>query len=137
MPRASYGWVYVGGRAGNKPGDDDKREIIAACERVIEEVLRPRYLPEIEPTRFNYPVAIHGKWHGNKYRFMTRLRSGFPDNRGEEFDAPFSRIEYVSKDLFDVSWHRHTGEWHPLFQRVTLAEALRLVAEEGILAPPI
>jgi len=32
-------------------------------------------------------VDILGKWHGTKYRFIQRYRSGFPENLGQEFDA--------------------------------------------------
>jgi len=71
-------WVYVGGRAGNKPPPAEKVAITAACEKFITEVLRPRFLPEIRPTEFNYAVAIYGKWRGNKYRFITRYRSDDP-----------------------------------------------------------
>ena len=75
---ARGGWVYVGGRAGNKPPPAEKVAITAACEKFITEVLRPRFLPEIRPTEFNYAVAIYGKWRGNKYRFITRYRSDDP-----------------------------------------------------------
>jgi hypothetical protein len=68
-------WVYVGGRAGSKPPSAEKAAITVACERLIAEVLRPRFLPEIRPSTFSYPVAIDGKWHGNKYRFFTRYHS--------------------------------------------------------------
>ncbi len=69
-------WVYVGGRAGIKPPPGEKAAITAACEKLIAEELRPRFLPEVRPsTTFNYPVAIEGKWLGNKYRFFTRYRS--------------------------------------------------------------
>jgi hypothetical protein len=61
-------WTYVGGRAGNKPPPAEKAAITAACERLIAEVLQPRFLPEVRPSATgNYPVAIEGKWHGNKY----------------------------------------------------------------------
>ena len=63
--------VYVG-----KPSAADKLAIAAACEKLIAEVLRPRFLPEIRPTQFNYPISISGKWHGNKYR----PRRGKPDS---------------------------------------------------------
>lgn len=55
-------WTYVGGRAGNKPPPAEKAAITVACEKLVAEVLRPRFLPEIRPlARFNYPVAIDGK----------------------------------------------------------------------------
>jgi hypothetical protein len=27
----------------------------------------PRFLPTINPTQFNYPIDIRGKWHGTSY----------------------------------------------------------------------
>ena len=47
-----------------KPSAEEKLAITAACQRLIADVLTPRYLPEIKPTKFNYPIAIYGKWHG-------------------------------------------------------------------------
>jgi len=128
-------WVYVGGRGGNKPPPTEKVAITAACEKFIAGVLRPRFLPEIRPTAFNYPVAIDGTWHGNKYRFITRYRSDDPRSYEPGFDAPFARLEYVSRDCFDLSWHRHTGEWLCLFQRQSLAEALHLIESEPHFEP--
>jgi len=96
---------------------------------LIADVLLPKYLPKVTPTEFNYPIAIYGKWHGNKYRFITRYRSDQPDSFTCEFEAPFARLEYVSPDRFDLSYHRHTGEWYCLYQQITLNEALALIAD--------
>ena len=131
---ARGGWVYVGGRAGNKPSAGEKSAIVAACEKFIAEVLEPRFLPVIRPTEFNYPIALYGKWHGNKYRFITRFRSDDPRSYEAEFEAPFARL-YVDRDCFDLSYHRHTGEWFCLFERVSLAEALHLIESDGHFAP--
>jgi hypothetical protein len=122
------------GRAGNKPSAGEKSVITAACEKFIADVLKPRFLPEIRPTKFNYPIAIYGKWHGNKYRFITRFRSDDPRSYGP-FEAPFARLEYVSRDRFDLSYHRHTGEWLCIFQRVSLTEALDLIESEPHFRP--
>jgi hypothetical protein len=117
----------------------EKADIAAACNRFIAEVLKPRHLPEIQPTPFNYPVDLHGKWRGSKFSFLTRYRSGFPDNAGEEFDATFARLDHVEQCVddirFDVMWRRHTGQYWPLHREVLLAEALRLVETEPHLRP--
>jgi len=128
-------WIYVGGRAGRKPSAAEKSQITAACERLIAEELLPRYLPKITPIKFNYPIAIYGKWHGNKYRFITRYRSDQPDSIEPEFEAPFARIDFVARDLFDLHFHRHTGAWFPLRQAITLGDALRLIGEGGFFVP--
>jgi hypothetical protein len=101
-------WVYVGGCAGNKPPPAEKAAITAACEKLIAEELRPRFLPEVRPSAtFNYPVAIEGKWLGNTYRFFTRYRSDDPASLKPEFDAPFARLDYVGRDCFDLMWPAH------------------------------
>jgi hypothetical protein len=112
MARRPKIWMYAGARADNKPSPAKKDAITLACDRVIQDVLIPRFLPEIRPhTDFNYPIGIHGKWLGNEYRFMTRYKSDSPNRIAEGFDAPFARLEYVSPDCFDLSWHRHTGTY--------------------------
>lgn len=36
----------------------EKAAIGAACDRFIGDVLKPKFLPEIKPTKFNYPIDI-------------------------------------------------------------------------------
>ncbi len=119
-------WIYVGG----KPSDGEKEAIVGACEKFIADILKPRFLPKITPTQFNYPVDIFGKWRGGKYRFMQRFRSDSPDAIKPEFDAPFARLEYVGPDRFDLSYFRHTGRWFRLYRGVSLAEALTTIEND-------
>lgn len=107
----------------------------AAFETFITTVLKPRFLPSIKPTEFNYVVDIHGDWRGGRYRFMQRYRSGFPENAGQEFDAPFARIDRMGPDKFDIYWMRHTGTWYQLYTGKTFAEALHILETDGILFP--
>jgi hypothetical protein len=118
-----------------RPDETEKRAIIAACETFIRDVLKPRFLPEVRSTEWNYVVDIYGAWAGGRYRFMQRYRSGMKRNRGEEFDAPFARIDRMGPDRFDIHWMRHTGQWWRLHTGVTLAEAFRLLETDGILHP--
>jgi hypothetical protein len=128
--------VWIRGRA---LSTEKQAAVAAACERFIEEVLKPRFLPEIRPTPFNYPIDIFGKWYGNKYRFMQRYRSGFPDNLGEEFTSAFTRLDHVGASVremrFNLMWRRHTGQWLCLYRAVTLEEALQLIETEPLLQP--
>ena len=118
---------------------EEKAAVAAICERFLADTLKPRFLPEIRPTEFNYPVDIFGRWRGSKYSFITRYRSGFSENRGEEFESAFTRLDHVEDHLaetrFDVMWHRHTGQWLRLHAAVTLDEALRLIKTDGLLHP--
>ena len=113
----------------------EKASVTAACEQLISEFLKPRFLPEIRPTQFNYPVDIVGKWHGANYRFIQRYRSGFNENLGEEFDAPFARLDRVGRDNFDIQWRRHTGEWYRLHRGLTLVKAIETLKSDAILHP--
>jgi hypothetical protein len=117
----------------------EKAAIAEVCERFITETLKPRFLPGIRPTPFNYPVDIFGKWRGSNYSFITRYRSGYPHNAGEEFDSAFTRLDHVvecaSETRFDAMWHRHNGQWWRLHASVTLEEALRLIETDEMLQP--
>lgn len=117
------------------PDETEKQAIIAACEAFIQNVVKPRFLPEIRPTKWNYLIDIHGTWAGGRYRFMQRYRSGFDHNRGEEFDAPFARIDRMERDSFDIYWMRHTGQWWRLYTGKTLTEALRIIETDNVLHP--
>jgi hypothetical protein len=46
----------------------EKSAVTAACQHLINGFLKPRFLPTIRPTQFNYPVDILRKWRGTKYR---------------------------------------------------------------------
>jgi hypothetical protein len=52
-------------------------------------------------------------------------------NLGEEFDAPFARLDWISRDRFDIQWH--TGEsFHP-HRGLTLVKAIETLSSDGIL----
>ena len=114
---------------------DERSRISAACERFIADELKPRFLSEIRPTECNYPVDIRGRWHGERYRFVQRFRSGFPENEGEEFEEGFTRLDWIGPDRFDVMWHRHTGQWWRMFTDVSLDECFALIRTTGHLQP--
>lgn len=117
------------------PSEAEKQAIVAACEAFIRDVLKPRFLPEVRPTEWNYVIDIRGAWAAGRYRFIQRYRSGMEHNRGEEFDAAFARIDRMGQDRFDVYWMRHTGKWRRLYAGVTLVEALHILETDGILHP--
>jgi hypothetical protein len=115
---------------------DAERVVIALrCQHFIDAVLKPRFLPAIRPSRFNYSIDILGKWHGNRYRFIQRYRSGQPENLGAEFDGPFARLDWTGRDRFDIQWHRHTGAWFCLYRGLSLDEALKTIETDGLLHP--
>ena len=136
MTRPTSRWVRV------KVLDPQEKTLIGArCDAFIADVLKPRFLPEVRPTQFNYPVDLFGKWRGSKYSFIIRYRSGWEDNAGEEFDSVWARLDHdeecLSETRFHIMWHRHTGQWFPLHYSATLDEALERIETDGILQPHI
>nr|WP_234834508.1 hypothetical protein [Sinorhizobium meliloti] len=69
MAKQEWKWVRV-----KALSDNDKADIATACERFIAETPKPRLLPEIRPTKFNYPLDIFGRWRGSKYSFREVTR---------------------------------------------------------------
>ena len=133
MPRAKQ-WMRTTRVARPEPPDEaEKQVIVAACEAFIGDVLKPRFLPQI--SEWNYVIDIRGTWAAGRYHFTQRYRSGMEHNRGEEFDAPFARIDRIGPDRFDIYWMRHTGKWWRLHVGVTLVEALRILETDGVLHP--
>ncbi len=134
MAKSARQWMRV-----RKLTPLEKAAAGAACDHFIAEKLVPRFLPRITPTEFNYVVGLHGRWHGSKYRFIQRYRSGFPDNLGDEFDAPFTRLDHDEHSpdgvRFHVMWHRHTGQWFQLYSSLTLEQALSTIETDGKLQP--
>lgn len=61
------GWVWAPKRVSALPAGE-KFAIIAACDKFVAEVLKPRFLSEIRLTEFNHPVDIYGKWHRQWWR---------------------------------------------------------------------
>jgi hypothetical protein len=120
---------------------DEKAKVGQRCDVFITSVLLPRFLPEIKPTQQNYPIALSGKWRGSKYSFITRYRSGWDDNAGEEFDSAWVRLDHDEECLaelrFHIMWHRHTGQRFPYCLSATLDQALHMIETDPILHPHI
>src|SRR3954464_5931707 len=79
--------------------------------------------------------AWYTMWHGTRYRFIQRYRSGFPETLNEEFDSPFAALDWVARDRFDIQWYRHTGAWHCLYRGLSLIEALNAIETDPVLHP--
>ena len=74
---------------------------------------------------------------GDNENLASQLKAS-PEEKtlGEEFDAPFTRLDWMSRDRFDLQWHRHTGTWFCLHRGLSLVEALKTIEADGLLHPP-
>ena len=118
---------------------EERATVVAACDRLIAVTLKPRYLPIIRVAAFNYPVDILGKMRGDRYSFITRYRSGFPESAGEEFSVAFARLDHIAEITdemrFNLIWHRHTGQWFKRHASVNFEEALHLMETDELMHP--
>jgi hypothetical protein len=113
---------------------EEKSALMVAWQHLIDDFLKPRFLSTIRPTQFNYAVDILGKWHGTKYRFIQRYRSGFPQNRRRvrralcppRLDQPQSLRPSVALPYRRI-FCLHRG--------LTLVEAIDTRRSEGVLHP--
>ena len=124
----------------NAPGvqlEEERQQIVLACEALIRDVLKPRFLNEIRPNNMAYTIDIRGGWRSGRYRFVTRMRSARPETAGEEYDRPYARLDWTGPDNFDLQWMRHTGKWWRLHRGLTLKAALDQLITDGHLHPLI
>jgi hypothetical protein len=128
-------WGLSAKKSGFKLAPHEKLAIGETCEKIVSDIFIPHCLPTVTPSDFNYPIKISGGWYGQSYRFATRYRSGFPENLGEEFDAPFSRIEFVARDRANLAYFRHTGQWWTIFHAMPTAEALAEISSNKLFWP--
>ena len=70
-----------------------------AAEAAVAKTTNVAAFTRKRPARQPFPAHL---------RRDQRYRSGFPENLGEEFDAPFARLDWIACDTFDFPWHRHT-----------------------------
>ena len=107
------------------PNAREKEMIVSACETFIAEVLKPRFLPQIRPTEWNYVIDIHGAWAAGAIPLHAALPIGHGAQSRVRNSTRHSPVSTAwGPDRFDIYWMRHTGKWWRLYVGVTLAEAL-------------
>ena len=80
-------------------------------------------------------IDIHTKWHRSFFYFIATFRSPGPTAITPSFEAPFTRLEYVGKQRFNMAYMRHTGQWWEIRTGLSLEECFKAIKEEGIFQP--
>jgi hypothetical protein len=133
MPAKGYQWVSTpdSGAAFKAAKPVIERE----CQRIIDEVFKPR-LGQVTPVAmYNYPVDVFGSWNGKNFRFIQKYRTGTLVTPMQEFDTAFTRLEYVGADNYNHPFFRHTGKWNLVDAGLSLNAALKQIREEEVLQP--
>ena len=135
MAKEKPGWLRTWApsrRLKPRVPDDLKKEVQTRADDLVEKVLKPKNIkPPPKKPRWNYPVELWTKWHGNFFYFGSTWASPGPNRIAPTFENRFARMEYVGERLFNLAYFRHTGEWWTIHKGLTLNECLELVGEDG------
>jgi hypothetical protein len=130
-------WVYAPTKVkGFKVPDPAKVNIKARGDDFIETFLKLHCIqPPSKKPKFNYLVDIYSKWHGHYFYFCGKYACPGPNAISPFFDLGFARLEYIKNDFFNVSYHRHTGQWWQIENDLTLDECFKAIRNNPLLQP--
>ena len=118
-----------------KVPDSVKTEVSQQAQKIIEE-WKPQFVEAPPKDReWNYIVDLSTKWHRDYFYFVAKYASPGPTAISPFFDAPFTRLEYVRNQRFNLSFMRHTGRWVEVERELTLAKALESIRNKGFYHP--
>ena len=135
--KPSKQWVYSP-KSLPKPtvSDEMKRAIQEQCNTLIDTRLKPRHIesPPDEP-HFSYIVDLYSQWYRNYFYFCAKYRCPAPTCISEFFDVRYTRLEYVAKDTYTLSYMRHTEKWQEVYSDLSLDECLSIIETEDLFRP--
>ena len=121
-------WVHVPRSAPKaRVPDTVKTEASQQGQRLIDD-WKPLYVKAPpQDHRWNYIVDLFTKWHGSYFYFVAKYACPGPNAISPFFEAPFTRLEYVGENRFNLSFMRHTGKWVEVEQELRIAKALESI----------
>jgi hypothetical protein len=128
MSKKKKAWVYRPTKP--KVPDSVKSELTEKAERIIETILKPKYIKEKpKDYEYNYLVNIFSKWYSNYFYFCSRYNCPGPHAISPSFDAKFARMEYQLNGNFIISYMRHTDQWQEVRYDLSMEEALQNICD--------
>ena len=113
-----------------------KRSLSKKADELIKEVLNPKHIkPPPTDNDFNYLVEMYSRWRQNYFYFCAKYNCPGPNSISPSFETKFARMEYVGNERFNLSYMRHTEQWFEIYQRISMEECLRIIAEEPDFIP--
>jgi hypothetical protein len=113
----------------HKAPDDLKVSLKKAADELIESTLKPKYIqPPPTDNDFNYLADLYSKWYQSYFYFCSTYKCPSERAMAPSFDDKFARMEYVGGGKFNLSYMRHTGKWWEIYQDLSMAECLELIA---------
>ena len=123
-------WVYSPPKSSKTKVPDDLRiEVAQEADKLIAE-LKPLYIEDARKEHFlNYIVDLYTKWVGSYFYFCAKYACPGPNALAPSFESKFARMEYLGKNIFNLSYMRHTGKWMELERGLTLQECMQAIKE--------
>lgn len=116
--------------------DSIKVELMTKATDLIENVLKPKHvLPPKPDEPFNYITDIGTKWYRNYFYFIATYACPGPNALSPAFESKFARVEYLGDRKFALSFMRHTGEWHRIFDALFVDECLKAIQDDAWFTP--
>ena len=137
MTKRQKSWVYKPTKESKpKVPDAVKKEVQAKANEFVESTLKPKYIkPPPKDTDFSYIVDIFTKWYSNYFCFYSKYRCPAPECISDFFEDKFTRLEYMGRDSFNLSYMRHTGQWWQVYTNLSLEECLETIKDNPTFAP--
>ena len=73
---------------------------------------------------------LPAKRHYKNFILRVSRCCHFPNAISPTFDTGFAPMEYIGKNQFNLSYMRHTGQWHEIYSGLSLDECLVKVKDE-------
>jgi hypothetical protein len=113
-----------------------KIEVETRARDLIESFLKPtRIILPPEEERFSYVVDIYSSWYRNYFYFYAKYCCPSPNCIVPFFETKFARMEYAGRDLFNLSYMRHTEQWFKLYDDLSLGECLATIKDDPHFLP--
>jgi hypothetical protein len=113
-----------------------KAQVEAKVRELIDKELKPKHVkPPPEDAQFNYITDITMKWHGSTLFLVSVYACPGPNAISPTFEERFARLRPATGGKFDLDFMRHTGQWWPLHQGLTLEQCLEAVRDDPWFMP--
>lgn len=137
MPKQRKSWIFTP----DKPAKTSlpavtKTEVDAKARELIETVLKPTHVkPPTKEEPFNYITDITTKWIGSKFYFVSIYCCPGPNAIAPTFETNFARMEHLGNGKFKLSFMRHTGQWVPLYEALSVDECMEAIQDDSWFVP--
>jgi len=129
-------WSISGPKSINvKPSENVKIEIKQYFQPLIED-FKIQCIMKNPNKEFNYLIDIYSKWNRNYFYFCEKYKSESENRLADEFEVKFLRLKFIEKNLFELSYFRHTGQWQTVIPfAMTIEECKEMILSNPVFQP--